>query len=140
MAWQRPRKGSRVRVRDWIDLDDADRRNRPILGPDFLVRRGPDGTAYSPREKEVAASGGVIAYTTSGISAMTGSYPTFTYGKGTATLMKEVTSGTDLQSASTGIGITVYNSLPEGIPSGDLIQVKVVNGRYFVDVDPCPSS
>jgi hypothetical protein len=73
-----------------------------------------------------------LAITTSTISAASGSTP----GSGTATL--QLFNGATYSAISaTYASVTVFNSTSSTIPSGNLIQLKRIDGYWFVDVASC---
>lgn len=76
-----------------------------------------------------------FAYTTSTITSFGGT----TLGKGTAKLqlISVDSSGVGTLAPSPQAEITVYHGGPTSIASGKLIQVKMINSRYIVDVVYC---
>lgn len=79
-----------------------------------------------------ATTQGKLALTSSTISA--GSVTSPTSGTATILLFDAATGTTSTQET----GVTVWNSVNSAIPSGSGVQLKVIDGAYFIDVVTCP--
>lgn len=79
--------------------------------------------------------GRALFRTTGTISARSGSSPTWTWGTGNATMMLK---SSDTQHTTTGgTSVTLKNSSTFTIPSGRIVQAKMIDGDWFIDVDDC---
>lgn len=115
---------------------------------DDSIRRIMDAVKYVEQQyrnqasrdrRSGAVSGKRYAYTTSLISARTGTGPNFTLGKGTATLLFTSYSSSDVgtTAATSYADVTLYSGATGTIASGKLIQVCQLDGKWHVDVDYC---
>lgn len=77
---------------------------------------------------------GRFFFTTSTITACTGTSPPFTPGTGSATMLKYNSSG---QLVSTGITVTLDHGGSTSIASGRLVQAKRIGSKWVIDVDYC---
>lgn len=99
-----------------------------------FVYLGDDPTGVFPNGGIIcslgAAASGKFFVTTSTITARTGTSAPYTYGGGTGTML--------LNGATTAAtGVTLKNGSVNSIASGRLVQCKLVDGEWVIDVDYC---
>jgi hypothetical protein len=121
-----PTSGTATNVPQWATDARPQYADNQVLNALLLLD---DGTWYP-------LTGGyntALAKVTTQISARSGTY---TWGSGVATVLKKTGNGT--HSATGGkTGITIYNTTDALIAVDDVIQIKRIDGEWFVDVGDC---
>jgi len=116
-------------INTWSD-DDANRITRVVRQVERRVRPGAGGRTPPDLQPDVKK----FFYTTSTITARTGTSPPFTPGSGTATMLEWNSS---MQLVSTSISVTLRHGGVNAIASGRLVQAGLVDGEWSLDVDYC---
>ena len=100
------------------------------------AERRPQSTAIGPRRVSKTANvrPGMLAVTTTVITARSGVSPHFTLGSGTALLLWTENGVT----SSSGQSVTIRNLLTTTIAAGVLVKLAFVDSNLIADLADCP--
>lgn len=96
----------------------------------------------SPNYPRTRNNFGEMFYTPSGgIPARSGTSPgPWTAGKAECAHCEYYEDGANTKIRTSAFDWMVYNMTPNAIEGGTLVQAKVINGRWTIDMDPCESA
>jgi hypothetical protein len=136
MAEFKPHEYKKGDIASHEKLNESDRAIaslNPVSGDGVVISKSIQGTAISATEQTSVV--GFAAFITVAITPCNGAMPNFQFGSGSGILLNLLSDGT---TTSTGRTITIYNSLPQTVPTGDWpVQLKMIGSLYVVDVAAC---